>query len=39
LEFVTNIQTIGVAAVTWTVIELMPTPAGPVPTPFLEKIT
>lgn len=38
LEFVTNIQTIGVAAVTWTVTELIPTPGGPVPTPFLEKI-
>lgn len=39
LQFVSNIQTIGVAAVTWTVTELIPTPGGPVPTPFLEKIT
>jgi len=39
LEFVTNVQNIGVAAVTWTVVELMPTGAGPVPTTFLEKIT
>lgn len=39
LNFVTNVQTIGVAAVTWTVTELIPTPGGPVPTPFLEKIT
>lgn len=39
LEFVTNIQTIGVAAVTWTVTELVPIAGVPTPTDFPEKIT
>lgn len=39
LEFVTNVQTIGVAAVTWTVTELILIAGAPTPTDFLEKIT
>lgn len=39
LNFINNIQTMAVAKIIWTVTELIPTPGGPVPTPFPETIT
>jgi len=33
-----NIEAIALPTITWTVIEIIPTGAGPVPTPFIEKV-
>lgn len=38
-NLIKNIETMAVKLIIWTVIELIPTPAGPVPTPFPEGIT
>lgn len=37
-SLVDNIQKMAVSLIIWTVVELIPTPGGPVPTPFPETI-